>query len=704
MSSPNSQFYKSNLPEQSKTMPSFVFTTGNSTALSISAAALENVKKKFESPETSQNQKKHYPEPTTIKPTYELTTDHLSAAALEKVRKLFESPENSQKEKPENLNPFDSTLSEGNKIQAKFDSPSETTVQTKELQTEEFDRKNIGKGVPVGVKAGIIRQNRGELSCGSSIQPKFVNIVNSNKLNFASLAKRKPESPLVDKKESKKIICVQKLKPGLADLCNSKSLKQYFPSLGLLVKAENAEGFVFKCKCFTSGCNCPQQGMYWEDFYDIMIQEHFKVSKDWTRHHYRLIIWKYASYERRLGACEGILSIKKVLENLKHRYEVEILQGKRSILKKIAEKDELPFKRMVLCVGCIKNQGKNFAVELTDGWHSIYTDVSEDSLFYPLIQRKVFFQGLKIEVFGSSLNEGKLSLNYNSVRRAAWHRRLGDVGNVFPFPVCISSVKEAGGVVGRITVYVAKIYPLLFIENGTIKGKFSTNEPTYSFFDCIVKDGIADFSKKKAASALVTVKHNAAEVYENLKVGKMVSFYFLVPQAHPTGGKTKHVNRKNFVFNQKSKVIYGKKERKDMIKVREIVHNKTKVLKEVDVIGIVTKVEKTMNNEVSALNLAGVHGNIKVQIHNPSFFGRGLNSVEASNFNYKRFLALFNVYVESKTSPVIEIKTSNYTEILHNNFPDRMKQQIDILNDFNLNTLLSHREECDFYGCVCGLG
>lgn len=662
MSSPNSFALKTSLPEQTTIKPSFEFTTGNFTAF------------------------------------------NLSAAAIEKAKKLFESPETSQKGNSAVVNSLELPANTLNKEQEHFNSPSETTVQTKEGLTEECEKKNYSKGVPAGLRAGLIRQNRGELLCGSSIQPKFVNIVNSNKLNFTSLAKRKPESPPAEKKQAKKIISSAKSVTSMADLTKSKPLKNFFQSLGLLVKAENAESFVFKCKCLTSGCNCPQQGMNWEDFYDTLIEENFKVSKDWVRHHYRLIIWKYASYERRLEYCEGILSISKVLENLKAKYDIEINQGKRSILKKIIDGDELPYKRMVLCVGCIKNHGKIFVVELTDGWHSIYSEISEDSLFFPLIQRKVFFQGLKLEVFGCSLAGGKLVLNYNSARRAAWHRKLGEVGNIFPFPVCISSVKEAGGVVGRITVYVSKIYPLLFIENGTIKSKFSTTEPTHSFFDCIVKDGIADFSKKKASSALISIKHNATELYENLKVGKIVSFYFLLPQTHLAGGKSKHVNRKNFIFNQKSKVTYGKKERKDMIKVREIVNSKTKVMKEVDIIGIVTKVEKTGNNEVSALNLAGVHGNIRVQIHNPSFFGRGLNSIEASNFNYKRFLALFNVYVESKTSPVIEIKTSNYTEILHNNFPERMRQQIDILNDFNLNTLLSHREECDFYGCVCGLG
>jgi hypothetical protein len=413
-----------------------------------------------------------------------------------------------------------------------------------------------------------------------------------------------------------------------------------------------------------------------------------------------MIVWKYASYERKLEACEGIFTVRKVLEGLEKRFEVEVIQGKRSVLRRIVEKDEVPYKRMVLCIAVIKNLGNFFNVELTDGWFSVFTEVLPDSLFFPLVQRKVFFQGLKIEVFGCSLHENKLVLPYNSVRRAAWYRPLGEVGSGIPFPVSISSTKETGGIVCRLTAYISRIYPLLFLENNSIKSKFSSNEGKLCFFDCIVKDGLVDYSSKKVSSAMVTFKHNSVEIYESLKLGSLVNLYFLTPQPNPNH---KTSNRRCFVFNQKSKISFVKKERKDMIKIRKLVDNKTKVVKEVDAIGIVTSVQRTSSNEVFALSLAGVNGNLKVLVHNPSFFGRVLNMIECSTLNYTKYLAFLNVFVESKKGPVIEIKTSNYTEIVHNNFPSHMMHQYTQLRDLNMNTLLSHREECDHFGCVCGL-
>ena len=676
MSSPESRkiFLK---PEPSTLKPSFEFTNGNFLTLTLSSEALERAKKLFDSPNGSQQLYSEEPSPDKA---------HLDS-----------SPESISKH---SNNSKLSQLSEPLKL---FESPSETTVQTKEEKekaTEEVDRR----GKVAGVKAGMIRQTRGELSYGSSIQPKFVNMVNSTKLTMNSLVKRRSESPMnvqaKIKTEQKLFTKSTKGIQNLLELNHNKNPKGFCSSLGLLIKAENAENFVFKCKCYSNTCSCSDKGLNWEDFYDHMVSSGKKVSKDWVRRHYRLIVWKYASYERKLEPCEGIFSISKVKQDLNKRYDIEVLQSRRSVLKRIQENDEVPYKRMVLCVGVIKNQGTSFNIELTDGWHSMHTEIPPDSLFFPLVQRKVLFQGLKIEVFGCSIQDNKLVLPYNSVRRAAWYRTLGQVGSAIPFPVSISSTKELGGIVGRITVYISRIYPLLFLENNSIKSKFSSNEASYSFFDCIVKDGLVDYSSKKVSSALITFKHNAVDIYENVKLGGLINLYFLMPQANPNH-KMNH--RRCFVFNHKSKVAFVKKERKDMIKIRKLVDNKTKIHKEVDVIGIVTHVQRTSSNEVFALSLAGVNGNLKVLVHNPSFFGRVLNMVESSTLNYTKYLAFLNVYLENKKNPVIEIKTSNYTEIVHNNFPSHMMHQYMQLRDLNMNTLLSHREECDHFGCVCGL-
>lgn len=640
----------------------FGLTTGNFTSISVSNEALERAKRLFDSPETPSQQLKAQ-ENVGLRIGANALCE-LSAGALSRAQKMFESP-------------------------------SQTSIQLREdKSTDEVDKKSPRKSIPVAVRAGIIRQNRGELACGNSFHPKFISL-NNPRPQQIPLPKRRTESP--DPKPKQKFDKpTKKSSVTLLDLNSHRPLRGFYNSFGLLVNADNAGYFVFYCNCYTGGCQCSRDGMSWEDFYDQMVDYGLKVSKEWVQHHYRLIVWKYASYERRIAGLKGIFSVEKVLENLKHRYEKQCMQNKRSILQKIIEGDDLPSKRMVLCVGSIKTFGSSFCVELLDGWYAIWTDINSESLFFPLYQRKTIAQGMKIEMVGCCIKDGKLIIPYNSARRAAWDRKLGEVNTVFPFPICISSIKENGGMIGRVTGYVSRIYPLLYIENNTIKSKFTVNDTNSSFFECLIKDGLVDFTKKKTSSALIRFKSSANEIYENLKLGALVNLYFLQP------GEPKNFKR-ILIFNHKSKILYGKKERKDVVKIRKLVHNKTKCMKEVDAVGIVTNVQRTQGNEIKSLNLACAHGNIRVAIHNPSFFGRVLNMVEVSNLKYMKILAFLNVVADSKKGPVGELKTTNYTEIVHTNFPSHMMQQILVLKEFNLNSVLSHRPECDHFGCVCAL-
>jgi hypothetical protein len=78
-------------------------------------------------------------------------------------------------------------------------------------------------------------------------------------------------------------------------------------------------------------------------------------SDAWVRNHYRWIVWKLGSYDRRLPvqSTDRHLGWAQVLNQLLHRYRREFVSAERSCLKKILEKDEAPSRFMVLCVASV---------------------------------------------------------------------------------------------------------------------------------------------------------------------------------------------------------------------------------------------------------------------------------------------------------------------------------------------------------------
>jgi hypothetical protein len=85
-------------------------------------------------------------------------------------------------------------------------------------------------------------------------------------------------------------------------------------------------------------------------------------SDAWVRNHYRWIVWKLASIDRRIPVQSGnrYLGWSQVVGQLLHRYRREFVSAERSCLKKILEKDESPSRFMVLCVAgvtCVTKTG-----------------------------------------------------------------------------------------------------------------------------------------------------------------------------------------------------------------------------------------------------------------------------------------------------------------------------------------------------------
>ncbi|XP_076244106.1 breast cancer type 2 susceptibility protein homolog isoform X2 [Calliopsis andreniformis] len=212
----------------------------------------------------------------------------------------------------------------------------------------------------------------------------------------------------------------------------------------------------------------------------------------WVENHYKWIVWKLASMDRvKFGSITlpRSLSPARVMMELKYRYDREIDRTERPALRKILEKDDVASKRMVLCVSSISecddsananrspNQLKAFSkkVILTDGWYSVQASIDQ-AMITNILSSKVR-EGTKLITYGSELlncDEGCpplevpqnvcLKIHTNSTRRVKWDTKLGYVAPIGPICVKLKSICPNGGLIGKIKVSIARVYPILYHE------------------------------------------------------------------------------------------------------------------------------------------------------------------------------------------------------------------------------------------------
>ncbi|XP_019882044.2 breast cancer type 2 susceptibility protein homolog isoform X1 [Camponotus floridanus] len=216
------------------------------------------------------------------------------------------------------------------------------------------------------------------------------------------------------------------------------------------------------------------------------------VPARWVENHYRWIVWKLASMDRmKFGSAElpRALTPSRVMAQLKYRYDREIDQFQRSAIRRILEKDDVASKRMILCVSSIVENnnvstevGKSprigvpkWRIELTDGWYSI--PICIDIGLVKSISTGKIKEGTKLVVSGAELlncDQGFypleapatvcLKLHTNSTRRARWYAKLGYAPRSGPIPIKLCNVCPSGGLIGKMTIIVARVYPTLYHE------------------------------------------------------------------------------------------------------------------------------------------------------------------------------------------------------------------------------------------------
>ncbi|XP_053974743.1 breast cancer type 2 susceptibility protein homolog [Hylaeus volcanicus] len=354
-------------------------------------------------------------------------------------------------------------------------------------------------------------------------------------------------------------------KGGTPILCTYEELvKRKFPPEILDVTADNAEEYKFQCKDFYEQDIVQNniEGIQLEDGAHLILDENGYVGitnirrsflaspgvdpklipTGWVENHYKWIVWKLASMDRIKFTSVTLpraLTPARVMMELKYRYDREIDRSERSALRKILEKDDVASKRIVLCVSCISdcedtailNQSSaqlktsSKKVVLTDGWYSVQAFIDQ-AMIQNVISGKVK-EGTKLMIYGSELLNSDqgcsplevpenvcLKIHTNSTRRARWDTKLGYIAPSGPMCIKLKSICPKGGLIGKIKVLIARVYPILYYE------KTASGESIFRNARCEEKANIA---YEKEYRSIIEAFYTKAETNFSTRRRKNVS-------------------------------------------------------------------------------------------------------------------------------------------------------------------------------------
>ncbi|EAT37937.1 AAEL010133-PA [Aedes aegypti] len=202
------------------------------------------------------------------------------------------------------------------------------------------------------------------------------------------------------------------------------------------------------------------------------------VPAGWIENCWVWTIIKLTSMERNLpDYFHGITTLENMLNQIMYRYHLEIDSAKRSVIRKMLEKDDIASKRMVLFVSRIFRGSDPFEVEieLCDGWYPIRS-VLDFPLTQAILNGKITI-GTKLMIQGAellNLNEGcsplevpadvRLKIHANSTRRTRWDTRLGLFKVPLNFVISANDVLDRGGLIVSLEVIILRVYPLMFVD------------------------------------------------------------------------------------------------------------------------------------------------------------------------------------------------------------------------------------------------
>jgi hypothetical protein len=555
------------------------------------------------------------------------------------------------------------------------------------------------------------KHTRRELSCNSGLRPhisalpKFITPPIKRKAECNAPTRKvkcnpKVSSYLISKKSS----------TSLLQLNDQKPLSGFIMSTGAYLSLKDCASYIFLCTCSTL-CLCSgSKKIGYTEIHAYLDKEKLRCTEDWVQNHYRFSVWKYASYERRLSSCSGIFSISRILEDLKRRWYIENEKGMRSIIKRIQDGDELPTRRMVLCIGEVNYN----RLELTDGWYSIHAIVptNDDHIL------KQFQSGTKVNIcFMTREGEG-YKIDLNAFRRAEWHEKLGAVKNAIPFLVNLKSLCQTGGMVPCVDVIVVKRYAMSYHVkadekeyrfnessfeefNDTYRAKDPEEKPyVRTHFTIMVKDALMIHNNKYDESAYVTIYENASEMFEELKPNNRIKLYILKPAKKAKNNKL-HLN-----YMRSSRFKHLGRVDEDYSIWNPFYHEHLEYDAECDILGVILQILKNTDGTVYMLILGTSElQKITITFHSATFHSAILRKLKPSYFQYLHILSITNLKVLHRKHSLI---TTQDTEFFNRSPPPHFKlkiQEISSLYHSQPHSFMDlvHHTSCDENGCVCTL-
>ncbi|KAG0793613.1 hypothetical protein G6F22_005560 [Rhizopus arrhizus] len=249
----------------------------------------------------------------------------------------------------------------------------------------------------------------------------------------------------------------------------------------------------------------------------------------WVKNHYGWIVWKLACQVR--SYPDIFLKDWKpetILHQLLYRYEREINQGHRPVLKKILEQNDIAAKHMILVISNIieintplfYNTSSKYRLQLTDGWYQISACI--DSRMEHAITRNRLRIGFKLSISGAQLvrnhavqssvdddeSSKLLYLSANSCLPASWDTRLGYHPKKY-ITRSLSKIFDDGGMVTALDVIVCRKLPMLYKEtlpNGTSITRTAGEEESVRSSEMIEADTtVNNFNSESAAQNVVNM-------------------------------------------------------------------------------------------------------------------------------------------------------------------------------------------------------
>ena len=191
------------------------------------------------------------------------------------------------------------------------------------------------------------------------------------------------------------------------------------------------------------------------------------VSLKWVANHVRLLQLKFKGYKSLFGLE---YSADDIVNQVKMRHDLEFCDGKASLLKRIAQRDDFPGLYMILFIVSIEEQDDCY-LELSDGWYSL--KFLCDNQLKLLVANKKIKIGQKLKLFGCELTEKSeaseilestmiLKMSFNSVKRAPWYAKLGEQKHK-TFLTSLASIHHEGGVIPCIDADVVSSEPVMYL-------------------------------------------------------------------------------------------------------------------------------------------------------------------------------------------------------------------------------------------------